>query len=176
MSFTKIILGVGLSTAIAGTFAHAQEGAGFSEGDRIFTLSGGGSSDHDFDSTTASIQLGLGQFLNDYVAAGVRQDLSVADLTDSNDWNASTRLGIDFYPATGRAAPYIGANIGYIYGDVVRDQFIAGPNVGIRYFINDTTFLTLGVEYQFLFKDRDEAQDAYKDGRFVYELGMGVKW
>jgi hypothetical protein len=176
MSFRKLILGIGLSTAMAGTLGLAQQNASFAEGDRIFTLSGGGTSDNDFDSNTASIQLGLGQFLNDFLAAGVRQDLSVANLSDSNDWNASTRLGLDYYPVTGRTAPYVGANVGYVYGDAIRNQFIAGPNVGVRHFINDTTFLTLGVEYQVLFKDSDEAQDTYKDGRFVYELGMGVKW
>jgi hypothetical protein len=79
-----------MSATISVPMVSAQSGPGFEEGSRIFTLSGGGSSDQDFNSTTASVQLGL--------------------------------------------------------------------------------------EYQFLFKDSDEAQDAYKDGRFVYELGMGVRW
>ena len=165
-----------MSATMAAPMAYAQPGPGFEQGSRIFTLSGGGSSDQDFNSSTASIQLGLGQFFTDHLAIGVRQDVNFADISNDNDWNASTRLGLDFYPITGRFAPYIGANIGYIYGDVVKNQFIAGPNVGVRYFVNDTTFLTLGLEYQFLFEDSDEAQDTYKDGRFVYELGMGVRW
>jgi hypothetical protein len=76
----------------------------------------------------------------------------------------------------GRLFPYLGANIGYLYGDSVEEQFIAGLEGGVKYFVNDTTFITGGVEYQFLFKDTDEVDDNYDDGRFVYIVGIGFKF
>jgi hypothetical protein len=58
----------------------------------------------------------------------------------------------------------------------VDEQFIAGPDAGVRIFLNDTTFVHMGIEYQFLFEDADDAKANYDDGRFVYGVGMGLKW
>ncbi len=102
--------------------------------------------------------------------------VSFADVAGSSDWNGSSRLGLDFFLNLGHIKPFVGAGGGYVYGDTVKDQFIAGPNAGVLCFVNDTTFVSLGVEYQFLFKEADEVRDVYDDGRFVYALGMGVKW
>lgn len=170
------IFGVALSVVMVGAVAHAQEAPEFQKGDRTFALSGSGSSDKDFDTSSTSIQLGLGWFVSDNVAAGVRQGISFADVSGSDAWNGSTRFGLDYFLNVGRCKPFVGVNLGYLYGDTVKEQFIAGPNVGVRHFVNDTTFINLVVEYQFLFEDADEAEDSYDDGRFVYALGMGVKW
>lgn len=56
------------------------------------------------------------------------------------------------------------------------ESFIAGPEAGIKYFVNDTTFINLGVEYEFVFEDADKADDAFDDGRFVYLLGIGFRF
>jgi len=171
-----LIAGVALSVFVLAAEVEAQDAPGFQKGDRTLALSGSGSSDKDFDASTASIQVGLGWFIADNVAAGVRQGVSFADVSGNDAWNGSTRVGLDYFLNLGRCKPFVGANLGYLYGDTVKEQFIAGPDVGVRHFVNDTTFINLVVEYQFLFEDADEAEDAYDDGRFVYALGMGVKW
>ena len=112
----------------------------------------------------------------DNLAVGVRQGVSFADIGGNDAWNGSTRVGMDYFLNVGRCKPFAGVNIGYLYGDSVEEQFIAGPDVGMRYFLNDTTFINLVMEYQFLFEDAGDAKDSYDDGRFVYALGMGVKW
>jgi len=43
----------------------------------------------------------------------------------------------------------------------------------VKYFVNKTTFITAGIEYQVLFEDTDQADDNFDDGRFVYLLGIG---
>ena len=170
------IIGIALSVVMVGAAAHAQEAPEFQKGNRTLALSGSGSSDRDFDTSMASIQLGMGRFVTDNVAASVRQGIGFADVGGRDAWNGSTRLGLDYFLNMGRFKPFVGANLGYLYGDTVKEQFIAGPDVGARIFVNDTTFINLVVEYQFLFEDADEADNAYDDGRFVYALGMGVKW
>ena len=67
-------------------------------------------------------------------------------------------------------------NLGVLYGDNVKEQFIAGPEAGIKHFLNESTFLYLNAEYQFLFKDAHQANNSLDDGRFVYAIGMGFRW
>lgn len=67
----------------------------------------------------------------------------------------------------------MGFNIGYLYGDTVKEQFIAGPDGGVKYFVNHTTSILCGIEYQVLFTEANEVDDNFDDGRFVYVLGIG---
>jgi hypothetical protein len=140
------------------------------------TLSGSGSSDNDFDTTVASVEAALGMFLTPSVEGIIRQGIAFADTPDDSDWNGSTRLGLDYNFPFDRYVPFLGATVGYLYGDSVKEQFIAGPEAGLKSFVNETTFILAAVEYQFLFEDADEADEAFDDGRFVYTLGVGFKW
>lgn len=176
MSARMTVIGIALSVVMVGAAAHAQQAPGFVKGDRTLALSGGGSSDKEFDTSVASLQIGLGRFVADSVAVGIRQGISFADVPAGDAWNGSTRLAADYFLDMGRFKPFVGASLGYLYGDTVKEQFVAGPDAGARVFVNDTTFINLVVEYQFLFENADGARNSYDDGRFVYALGMGVKW
>lgn len=148
----------------------------YNRGELELTLGGNGSSDESFDSNVFNIEAGLGLFLTQNLEAIWRQGISYADVPGSDSWNGSTRLSFDYNFDLGRLYPYLGANIGYLYGDSVEEQFIAGLEGGVKYFVNDTTFITGGIEYQFLFRDMDEVGDNYNDGRFVYIVGIGFKF
>jgi outer membrane protein W len=169
-------LGIIITALLFGTVAQAQQNFSFQKGERTFTLSGSGASDKKFNTSATSVQFGFGWLIADNVSLAVRQGVSYADVSGNSDWNGSSRVGVDFYLDLNCFQPFLGAGIGYVYGDTVRNQFIAGPNAGVLYFINQTTFVSLGIEYQFLFKNTDEFKDSYNDGRFVYALGMGVRW
>lgn len=144
-------------------------------GDRTLALSGSGSSDSEFDSNVGSIELDLAMFLTDATAVSLRQGIGFADSRGSSDWNASARLALDYFFDFTPMVPFVGVSIGYLYGDNVNDTFIAGPEVGLRYFINDTAFVNMLVEYEFLFEDADEVDEQFDDGRYVYTLGLGVR-
>lgn len=179
MSKKTIGIGIALSVVMAGVAAYAQQDdPDFQKGDRTFSLGGSGSSDNDFDSNNGTVDLELGYFVADSLAVALRQGAGFANVNNGrDDWTGSTRLGLDwFFGDLDRVNPYVGANIGYIYGDGVKEQFIAGPDAGIRFFLNDTTYVSLGVEYQILFEDSDEAGETYDDGRIVYGLSMGLKF
>lgn len=145
----------------------------YQEGDYELTLGGSGSSDESFDGTVFNIEAGLGYFINQNVEAVWRQGISYADVPGGNDWNGSTRLAVDYNFDMKPFHPYIGINFGYLYGDTVKEQFIAGPEAGVKYFVNTTTFIMGGLEYQVLSRDANDLNDNFDDGRFVYLLSLG---
>jgi hypothetical protein len=169
----KVWLVAALALVLMPAFAQAQ----FNQDDWALRLSGSGSSDNDFDSTTVAVAGEIDYFLGDNFSIGLDQGITYADLASGgSDWSAATRVGADFYFDLDRWQPYVGAFIGYLYGDDVDEQFIAGPEVGVAYFVNSTTFIFAEVEYQFLFEDSDDADEAFEDGIWAYALGIGFTW
>ena len=161
-------------TSLSGS-AVAQHLHQFLHGDRTLALSGSGSSDQNFDSNVASIELDMAWFWTDVTAMALRQGFGFADTRGTGDWNGSTRLAFDYFFPFERCAPFLGASIGFLYGDNVNNTFVAGPEIGWRHFINETTFVNVLVEYQFLFSGADKDIEQFDDGRFVYTLGFGVR-
>lgn len=142
-------------------------------------LIGAGSSDNDFDSGGFTATAQVGHFFTDQLQLAVRQSIGYVDTGADSDFSAATRLGGYYhfnYDTDQRWVPFIGVDIGYIYGDGVTDSFVAGPSGGLRYFVNDTTFISATISYEFLFDDADEADDQFSDGQFVYGLGIGFQW
>lgn len=158
------------------TLTHAETVAEYSTGDWEFILGGSGSSDKDFDSTTLSLQANVGYFFTDQVELVIRQGINVADLGDESSWSGSTRLGLDYNFNLNNLKPFLGVNIGYLYGEDVVETFIAGPEAGIKYFLYTAAFIYAQAEYQFLFEEADEADDQFDEGRYVYTIGMGIKF
>ena len=145
-----------------------------------FTLAGAGSSDKDFDATQFSGDAGLGFVLGPIVIGG-RQTISYtatdSDIVD-DFWSGSTRAFLDLQLKIGPIAPFVGAMGGYVYGDLVNDQFIAGPEAGLKLYVGDDedTFIFFRAEYQFFFEDSDEAEDAFEDGQWIFALGVGLRF
>ena len=185
----KTITVLGLGTVLAGlvflpSAARAQDG--FEAGDFEFTLGAGGANDRDFDGTSWNGNASLGYFFTDNLELSVRQSLTYTDIgnfsdpddedegdTDGSALSGSTRVALDFHFDLGRFQPFIGANVGYVYGDSVSDTFEAAPEAGVKFFVNDTTFIYGLAEYQFFFDESDDADDAFGDGQFVYTVGIG---
>jgi hypothetical protein len=154
------------------TVASAQ----FSQGDYELTLSGQGRHGPDLNGTDFGVDFSLGYFLTKEVELGVRQSASYADDTGAGSaWTGTTTIAADYHFDLGRWQPFIGANIGYRYGDV-HNTFLAGPEAGVKYFVNSTTFIRLGVQYEFLFDKNSDSTSAFSDGEFQYLLGIGFRW
>lgn len=140
----------------------------FKQGARDFSIAGSGSSDESFDNTGFSTAINLGMFFMDGLEGNIRQDITYSDVSDEDDFSGSTRIGIDYHIGNWRWVPFVGATAGFLYGDNVEDQFVAGPEGGLKFMLNPTTYVFGQVEYQILFDDDDD------DGRFVYGLGLGL--
>lgn len=151
----------------------------YDSGDMEFTISGAGNSDKDFDRSDLNADATLGFYPMEYLEIFLRQGFTYADISgDDNLWAASSRGGFDIVFDLARLKPFIGGNIGYIYGsdEWLEDTWVAGPEAGLKFFATPSAFLYGLMEYQFLFEDGDEAEDQFDDGRFVYSIGVGFKF
>ncbi len=142
-------------------------------------LLGAGTSDNEFEQGGFTLTGQLGYYFTDQWQVAVRQSGNYTDSGESSSWSAATRAGAFYhfnYADDQVWVPYLGVNLGYIYGDAVSDTFVAGPELGIRYFVNSTTFISGSIAYEFLFDDADEADDTIDDGQFVYGVAIGFQW
>lgn len=150
-------------------------------GDREFSISGTGSSDQNVDSGSFGVTGDLGWYLNHQMVAGIRQSLNYASIEGesvSDDfWNGSTRGYINYQFLDDRARPFLGASLGGIYGDGVKDSGFAGLETGLKYYVRAKTYVLARAEYQFLFSSTDDATDSFQDdGIWAYTLGLGYNF
>ena len=155
----------------------AQTGSfGPKTGDREFTIAGSGTNDKDFDHGSWGLSASFGQYVTDNWAWVIRQSVNYADTATNDDWILSTRVGVDYHFDAGNWRPFIGANIGYIYGDGVDNTGIASPELGVKYYVKPETFIYLQTEYQFFFESADDISDNFDDGAFQHTVGIGFNF
>jgi hypothetical protein len=161
-----------LCLAVSPALALAEPEAG----DRLFTLTGSGASDSGFDNNTTSVSFDLGKFYSDSTAFGLRQSVGFADSENDSSWSGATRVFSDYHFNAGKWQPFVGANIGGIYGDGVDETFFAGPEAGVKYYVKPKTFITVQAEYQVFFDSASEANDNFDDGAWAYSAGIGFNF
>ena len=144
-------------------------------GDWEVTLAGGGTSDNDFENNVLNLNLDASTYFRTDLSWGIRQGVTVADTPAGSSYNGTTSVfgQYHFGAADSRLRPFVGARLGYLYGDDTEDSFIAGPEAGLRYYVKPEAFLFGRVNYDFLFESGDDASDQFDDGRFVYTVGVG---
>jgi len=170
---TKWIAIALMSAALPAGQALAAQDAG----DRSFTISGTGASDKDFNATTFGTTAQLGWFLSDPVEVGLRQSYNIFTADNANDaWNGSTAAYLDWNFGKATLVPFLGANIGGIYGDGVKDTGTAGLEGGLKWYVKDKTFIDFAVQYQFLFDNADDIDNRFDDGAYFYSLGVGFNF
>jgi hypothetical protein len=157
-----------LALACAVPAAMAQPQAG----DWEFTLGGGGSSDTDFDNSGVGINGSFGYFYNPNLEVAVRQSVNFVNAGEDEEWSGSTRVAVDYHFLFGKFVPFVGANIGLDYNE---DDSVwgVGPEVGLKYFVHEKTFLFVLGEYRWLFDDFRQADNNADDGRFAFTFGVG---
>jgi len=145
-------------------------------GDGLFALTGTGSSDKGFDNNVAAVSFDVGKFFSDNLAAGLRQSFGFADSENNSSWSGASRGFVDYHFDAGSWQPFVGANLGGIYGDEVDETFFAGPEAGVKYYVRDKTYITVQVEYQVFFDSASDADDNFDDGAFAYSAGIGYNF
>ena len=165
--------------ALLPSVAFAQQDreyrGGGKAGDNEITLSGTGSSNNDFDSGGFGVSGSYGYYFTNAFELGGRQSFTWSGANNSDDsWSGSTRVFADYHFLTDqRFRPFIGVSLGYIYGDDVNNTGTIGPEAGIKYYVNDTTFVIGMAEYQWFFDDSDDVSDNFDNGAFQYTVGLG---
>ena len=158
----------------------SQSAFGPDAGEREFSISGTGSSDDDFDNSSFGIVADLGWYRSENTVWGFRQSLNFADIegADLTDdfWNGATRGYFDYNFGTSNMRPFVGGSLGYIYGDGVDNNFFAGLETGIRYYVLESTFILGRAEYQWFFDRGSDADNAFEDGAWAFSLGIGYNF
>jgi hypothetical protein len=142
-------------------------------GTQEITLSGTGTNDRHFHDGSFGITGSYGYYVTSGIEVGFRQTLDWANVGDSDTVNGISRVALDYHFNLGRFRPFIGVNIGAVYGKGVHDTGIVGPELGLKYFVNDTTFVLAQSEYQYFFDSGNSLTDNFDNGSFVHTLGLG---
>ena len=165
------------ATCLVALMAPAVTYAQAEMGDREVTVNGQGQSDNDFDSNDFALTASYGKYINYRGQVGLRQTLAVTYREgESADWDGATVVYYDHHFGSSDWRPFLGANLGYNYGDRTEETFSAGPEAGLKYYVLDKTFIQGMVQYQFLFDDSDDVEDNYDDGVLYYSVGMGFNF
>jgi len=175
-----LVLAVGATFFPALGFAQSSTAiTGPAQGDRELMLAANGSSDADFDNNRLNISASFAHFFTDAVSLGLRQDIHWIDLDnqDSVLRGATDVFGHWHFGDVGATVrPFLGLNIGYFYGDQLTDTWVAGPELGAKWYVQPRTFVLTQIDYQVTFTDADEFDENWDDGRFRYQVGVGYNF
>ncbi len=145
--------------------------ADFQQGNWELTLGGSGASNKGLSQGSFAANGSLGYFVTKDLEVSLRQALGYADFNHGTSWTGVTRVAADYHFDMGKWKPFVGGNIGYAYGGG-NDSWEVAPEVGVKYFLNTTTFVYGMAEYQIFFSQGNGA--AFNKGSFVYGIGLGV--
>jgi hypothetical protein len=155
--------------AIVPMFARAE----FQAGNWELELGGSGTANHQVSAATFSIEGDFGYFITKNLEVALRQTVGYADAEHAGPVvSATTAVAADWNFDFGNFVPFAGGNVGYSYGTkntTGRDVWAAGPEGGLKFFVNSTTFIYGLVGYEFLF-----AENKGGSSGFTYSLGIGV--
>ena len=147
-------------------------------GEREFTLGGSGASNKEFDESFGGVNFSFGTYINPTQQWVLRQSINYANPSSGGQsWNGATRLAFDQHlTAHGRLRPFVGVNVGGVYGDRVRDTFAAGLEGGAKLYVHPRTFIYAIVEYGWFFRHARNVDDTFSSGQFNWGLGVGFNF
>jgi len=187
MNTTKLIL-VGSALMFAGTapvFAQndmkpesyrAADDFGARAGDWEFTLGGGGASNTDLDSSGGGLNTSVGFYFSDTLELSVRQSANYTNGAGDAEYDGSTFVALDHHFGNGRLRPFVGVNVGAVYGENTSDSWAAGIEAGLKFYVQPRTFLFALVNYAWTFEDADDADDTFSDGGLLWTVGVGFNF
>lgn len=163
---------VAVVLALVPAICQAQLGRGLRE----LTLSGSGSSSREFSSGTVSGTGELGWYYSPRLEFGVRQSMSWSKSERDSVWNGSTRMYGDYHFGSSQWRPYLGASVGVNYGDETDTTWYAGPEAGLKFYVQPAAFLFVQMEYQIFFDGPAEFSSNIDDGAYAYSFGAGYNF
>lgn len=169
--------GEGVPEAAAGSPWQAEADRARQAHPWELVLSGAGANDRDFDAGGLQFAGSIGYYFTEVLELSLRQNVSMSDAGSGRPdlWDAASRIALDVHFPMEAFVPYVGVNVGYVYGDTLEESLAAGPEAGFKFYLKPETFLLIGVEYEFFFDTEDRINDAFDEGTFFYNLGFGVR-
>jgi hypothetical protein len=167
VGWTLISSLVGLATVAAAPRDGANE----------VQVSGGFFHAQDSDTGNLTIDLSYGYNLTPGWQVGFRQALNSIFVEDGSDqWSATTTPFINYhFRVTDIIVPYLGAFIGAVWND--RDiTGTLGPQVGVKFFVHEQTFLNLGYRYEWFWDKFERIDNSADNGNHIFNIGVGFQW
>jgi outer membrane protein OmpA-like peptidoglycan-associated protein len=84
------------------------------------------------DSHFGGLNLSLDYEISPWIGAGLEQAGFYHFGTDNEGFGGRTAASLDLLLGRDDVVPYLGGNIGYLYGSGIDEDFFAGPEIGIR--------------------------------------------
>jgi len=133
------------------------------------TLSGTGDSDTEdgFDNSDFGFAGSIGYYLTKNIPLTFKQGVSYGDVGDSNFLNGRSVFQAAYQWDLARWQPYLGLNLGGRYGARVEDDGVWGPEGGLKFFVNESTFVFGSISYEMLISK------CCTEGVIPYALGIG---
>jgi hypothetical protein len=97
-------------------------------GEREFTIGGAGATNKEFDDSFGGVNFAYGWYTSPTHEWVLRQSINYSNPSNGGQaWNGATRIAFDHHIAShGALRPFVGVNVGGVYGDRVRETFAAG--------------------------------------------------
>jgi len=147
-------------------------------GTREVTLSGGGASNKELDSSFGTVDFSYGTYVTTRSLWVIRQSLGYSNPDNAeNGWSGATRFAYDYHliPDT-KARPFLGISAGRVYGDTVNDSWTAGLEGGAKIFVKPQTFVFAVASYDWFFDRGADIDNQFSTGRFGWSLGLGYQF
>jgi hypothetical protein len=155
------------------TTYRATDDFGPHAGEFEFTLGGGGASNTDFDNSLGGVNFSVGYFLSDTLEISARQSINYSNGAGDGEYDGATFVALDHHFGTGRLRPFVGVNVGALYGENTSDTWAAGIEGGLKFYVLPQTFIFGLVNYAWTFKEADDAADNFNDGALLWTVGVG---
>jgi hypothetical protein len=141
------------------------------QGDWEAFIGGSGTSIDKFDRNAIGVNGSIGYYALKWLPVSLRQSFLAAFGSQVNDnFQYSTTGAVDLQAPLGRFQPFIGGFGGYGYG--ANYSWLTGPEAGIKFYVNESTFI-LGIFQYGLIADKNFEWD---DGIAVYSVGAGFNF
>jgi hypothetical protein len=131
------------------------------------TLTGTGQSDDDFDNSNFGVTGSVGHYFTKNFIVTFKQGIQANETRDSTLVNGRSVVQAAYQWDFAKWQPYLGINVGGIYGAGIEDSAIVGPEGGLKYFVNESTFLFGSIAYEV------PIDECCKDGIVPYSVGIG---
>lgn len=139
-------------------------------GDYEVTLSGVGQSDSGFDDTDFAFAGSIGYYFSKNILVTFKQAAGFDDRGNSTQVNGRSIFQAAYQWDLAKWQPYLGVNLGGQYGAGLEDDGVFGPEGGLKYYVNESTFVFGSVGYE------TPMQHCCNDGTIPYRLGVGFNF
>ncbi len=141
------------------------------------TLGGSGLSNSDMNNSAGGLSGSFSYYLNDTLSLGIRQSANYFNPSvGRSSWAGTTRLALDHHFSRGQLRPFLGVNLGGMYGRRTNDTFLAGIEGGLKYYVQPRTFLFALVDYGWAFDKANDIEDNFSSGGYQWSLGIGFNF